>query len=113
VRSLVLAQHFGAGREIALFRHTRCGGTTFTSDQVREKLVARAPGSAEVASEVAKIDFHEFSDIEAALRENIDFLKNHPLLLKETVITGWAYEVETGKVRSSALVPMPRRCSPS
>jgi carbonic anhydrase len=99
MRSILVAQYLGAGREIALFRHTGCGGLTFTTDQIREKLVSRAPGSAEVANEAAKIDFHGFSDIEKAIRENIDFLKNHPLVLKETLITGWVYEVETGKVR--------------
>jgi carbonic anhydrase len=113
MRSILIAQHLGAGREIALIRHTGCGGLTFTTDQIREKLVSRAPGSAEVANEAAKIDFLEFSNIEKAIRENIDFLKNHPLVLKETLITGWVYEVETGKVRSFSLVPIPCRCSPS
>lgn len=70
---------------------------TFTSPGLK-KLVKDSDPSNPGLEAVDHIDFLEFSDLEQSVKEDVKFLQESPLVLKETVITGWVYEVETGKV---------------
>lgn len=72
---------------------------TFSSNYLRSIVKKAHPGDANVASEVDAIDFLEFSELESSIKNDVKFLQESPLVLKETKITGWVYEVETGKVR--------------
>ena len=83
-------------REIALFHHTDCGMLTFTTPQLHLQLKSQFPAA---SAQIQEIDFLPFPDLEASVREDVAFFKENPLVLKETTITGWIYEVETGKVR--------------
>ena len=73
---------------------------TFTTAQLREKLKASTEaGDAErVAAAADGIQFLEFSDLDKAVKEEVEYVKAHPLILKETEVTGWVYHVESGKV---------------
>lgn len=101
IRSLVISQRLLGTREIAVFHHTDCGMLTFTTAQLREKLKASAEeGNAErVAAAADGIQFLEFSDLDRSIKDEVEFVKNHPLILKETEVTGWVYHVESGKIR--------------
>ncbi|TFY76600.1 hypothetical protein EWM64_g7413 [Hericium alpestre] len=99
VRDIVISQRLLGTREIALFHHTGCGILQVNTPKMREIVKAAAPGDKQVAHLVDHLEFHEFSDVERSVKKDVEWLKAHPLLLKETVITGWVYEVETGKVR--------------
>ncbi|EIN13386.1 carbonic anhydrase, partial [Punctularia strigosozonata HHB-11173 SS5] len=101
VRSLVICQRFTGAKEIALFRHTNCGGLTFTAESLRELILSAHPGDKEVAEAVEKVDLSGVTDVEDALNADLKFLHEHPLVLKDTLITGWIFDVETGKVRRS------------
>lgn len=81
---------------------------TFTTGQLRERLKASTEaGDAEkVAVAADGIDFLEFSDLDKAVEEEVEFVKGHPLILKETEVTGWVYHVESGKVSSGACDPV-------
>ena len=74
---------------------------TFTTGQLRERLKASAEaGEAEKVSAAAdRIDFLEFTDLDKAVKDEVEFVRAHPLILKETEVTGWVYHVESGKVR--------------
>lgn len=106
VRSLVISQRLLGTREIAIFHHTDCGMLTFTTPQLREKLKASAEeGDAEkIAAAADVIQFLEFSDLDKSVKEEVEFVKAHPLILKETEVTGWVYHVESGKVRVQFIV---------
>jgi carbonic anhydrase len=56
------------------------------------------PENAVVARAVDSIEFHEWSDLEASVERDVAFLKGHPLIVSGTVVTGWIFHVETGKV---------------
>lgn len=99
LRSIVISQYLLGTREIAIFRHTGCGMLTFTSEQVRKVIRETHPGNDAVAHAVDKLDFSEFSSLEESVKADIQFLKGNPLVLKETPITGWIYDVKTGKVK--------------
>jgi len=47
-----------------------------------------------------KSDFITFPDLEGAVKEDVDFLKGSKLIPEKIKVSGWVYEVETGKVRS-------------
>ncbi|KAI0058055.1 carbonic anhydrase [Artomyces pyxidatus] len=99
LRSIVVSQRLLGTREIAVFHHTGCGMQTFQTPQLRELVKEASPGDEEVSRTVDDIDFITFTDLDASVRSDVEWLKAHPLVLKESVITGWVYEVETGKVR--------------
>jgi carbonic anhydrase len=40
-----------------------------------------------------------FSDLEKAVRDDVAFLKANKLIPDEFPVSGWVYEVETGKTR--------------
>ena len=109
IRSLVISQRLLGTREIAVFHHTDCGMQTFTTAQLREKLKASTEaGDAEkVAAAADTIQFLEFSDLDKAVEEEVEYVKAHPLILKETEVTGWVYHVESGKVRYQIIVFLP------
>jgi len=88
-------------REIAVFHHTDCGMQTFTTGQLRERLKASAEAdeAGKVSAAADRIDFLEFTDLDKAVMDEVEFVRAHPLILKETEVTGWVYHVESGKVR--------------
>lgn len=45
-------------------------------------------------------DFLPFPKLEEAVKEDVEFLKGTKLVPESVKISGWVYEVETGKVRS-------------
>jgi len=94
LRSIVISQRLLGTREIAVFHHTDCGMLTFSTEQLR-KIVKDADGP---SAPVDNIDFLEFSDLHTSVKDDVKFLKENPLVLPETTITGWLHHVETGKV---------------
>jgi len=101
IRSLVISQRLLGTREIAVFHHTDCGMLTFTTPQLREILKGSAEGADTEKVSVAAdaIQFLEFSDLDKSVKDEVEFVRAHPLILKETEVTGWVYHVESGKVR--------------
>ncbi|KAJ3509802.1 hypothetical protein NLJ89_g5025 [Agrocybe chaxingu] len=97
LRSVVISQRLLGTREVAVFHHTDCGMLTFTNEQLHEKVKAEAPGNAAVAAAVDAIDFLPFSQLEESVKEDVAFLKENPLILDGTILTGWVYDVTTGK----------------
>ncbi|KAJ7368798.1 carbonic anhydrase [Mycena albidolilacea] len=98
LRSIIISQRLLGTREVAVFHHTDCGMLTFASDDVRSIVKDAAKGDANVAARVDAIDFLEFKNLEESVKDDVAWLKNEPLLLPETTITGWIYDVKNGKV---------------
>jgi len=64
-------------------------------------LVRKNLGEAAVAELAAfKGDFQAFPELEAAVKDDVEFLKGSKLIPDSVTISGWVYEVETGKVKS-------------
>ena len=49
--------------------------------------------------ELAGLDFQPFANLESGVRDDVDFLKKSKAIPAAVTISGWVYEVETGKVR--------------
>lgn len=95
-RSLVISQQLLGTTEVLIVKHTGCGMLTFDNTAARE-IVKKNKGD-EAADEVADLDFLTFPDLEQAVRDDVEWLKGRKIE-EGLKITGWVYEVETGKAR--------------
>ncbi|KAJ5287328.1 hypothetical protein N7478_003014 [Penicillium angulare] len=91
LRSIVISQQLLGTREIIIVHHTDCGMLTFTDDVIRGKI------RADLKQNVDHIAFLPFGDLRQSVLDDIQVLKESPLVL-DVPITGYLYEVETGKI---------------
>lgn len=96
LRSVLISQHLLGTREIILVKHTGCGMLTFTNIDAL-KVVAQNTGVGVLSS---TYDFQPFPDLEQAVKDDVEYLKNNGAVIHDGVaISGWVYAVETGKVK--------------
>jgi len=91
IRSLVVSQQLLGTREIILIAHTKCGLHGADETALRQRIEDSTGSSTEMG-------FGAFEDLEAMVREQVEVLKDEPILL-ETEVHGLIYEVETGRLR--------------
>ena len=96
IRSLAISQELLGTREIVVIHHTDCGMLTFTDDVIRERL-ATSLGE-EAGTLAAGMDFLPFPDVEESVRKDLAALKSSPLIRPDTPITGFVYDVATGRL---------------
>ncbi|KAI1177428.1 beta carbonic anhydrase clade D [Nemania sp. FL0916] len=96
-RSIVISEQLLGTREIILVKHTGCGMLTFSNDDAHG-IVKQNLGSA-AAGELAGLDFLPFPELDAAVKDDVEFLKGSATVPNDVTISGWVYEVETGQVR--------------
>ena len=76
-----------------IIHHTDCGMLTFTNQDIWDKL------EAETGTSASTIDFMPFSDVEDSLREDVETIRHNPFLPKDVEVSGWVYDVQTGRIR--------------
>jgi carbonic anhydrase len=92
VRSLVISQQLLGTREIVVVHHTDCGMLTFTDEQLRGKL-------RETLGQEADVAFLPFSDLDQSVRDDVAALRAERLLLPDVPVSGFVYDVKTGRLR--------------
>lgn len=95
-RSLVISQQLLGTTEVLLIKHTGCGMLTFDNEAARG-VVLKNKGEAAV-KEIEHLDFLTFPQLEEKVKEDVAWLKSKAIF-EGIRITGWVYEVESGKVR--------------
>lgn len=98
LRSLVISEQLLGTTEILVIKHTGCGMLTFKNDDVHA--VVEKNIGAEAKKELAGLDFQPFSNLEQAVKDDVKYLKESKAIPESAVVSGWVYEVETGKIRS-------------
>ncbi|KAK4138398.1 carbonic anhydrase [Trichocladium antarcticum] len=99
LRSIVISQQLLGTREIVLVKHTGCGMLTFENrDAVALVGESLGPGAAEELRQ-RKLDFLPFPELEKAVQADVEFLKGTRLVPDEVPVSGWVYEVESGRTR--------------
>jgi carbonic anhydrase len=93
LRSLIISEQLLGTREILILHHTDCGMLTFKNEDVYAK-VEEALGA-----DASGIDFLPFPDLDQSVRDDIQFLKDSPLIPDDVSIRGFVYDVKTGRVR--------------
>ncbi|KAF5345696.1 hypothetical protein D9758_015047 [Tetrapyrgos nigripes] len=102
LQSILIAQHWGT-RHFVLIKHSDCGGFHIVPDGFIENLKAHAKDPNAVES--AQLTIHRgfgTATIEQVVQGDVEYLRKHPLLFKETKISGWVFEDDTGKIRQVA-----------
>lgn len=92
IRSLVISQQQMGTREIVVLHHTDCGAQTFQNEEFQEHL------KAELGVDVSDQDFLPFQDVEESVREDMQLLRESPLIPDDVVISGAVYDVDTGSM---------------
>ncbi len=92
LRSLVISEQLLGTEEIVVIHHTDCGMLTFSNEDLRGKL------QAELGADAQDIDFLPFGDLEQSVRDDVEFLRNSPLIPESITITGAIYDVTNGKL---------------
>lgn len=91
IRSLVVSQQLLGTREVIVIGHTRCGLDRADEDALRQRIELSTGSSTQMG-------FGAFTDLEAMVREQVEVLRDEPVLL-DTEVRGLIYEVETGRLR--------------
>lgn len=74
---------------------------TFTDEELRKKLIKNPPkpNAPNVRAAADAIAFLPITtDLHTSVKEDVDFLKEHPLVLAETKFSGFIFHVENGKL---------------
>lgn len=99
LRSIIISEQLLGTTEILLIKHTGCGMLTFQNEDAYG-IVEKNLG-AEAAQELksSNLDFLPFPKLEAAVEDDVKYLKGTKLVPDSVTISGWVYECETGKTR--------------
>lgn len=108
IRSLVISYKLLGTKEFFVIHHTNCGMEFFTNDVIRDLLassletaalgpegfrdVGKGPGSRAAQF----IDFLTIPDQTQAVIDDVERIRNHPLVPKSIPIYGYVYDVKTG-----------------
>ncbi|KAJ9609600.1 hypothetical protein H2200_005928 [Cladophialophora chaetospira] len=97
LRSIIISEQLLGTQEIVLVKHTGCGMLTFKNEDAYG-IVEKTLGS-EASAELKSrgLDFLAFPKLEDAVKQDVEYLKNTKLVPDSVNISGWVYEVETGK----------------
>ncbi len=110
IRSIVISYKLLGTREWFVIHHTECGMLFFTNEKIRELLansletaklteqgfvdVGRGPGSR--AGEF--IEWLAIADQEQSVRDDVQRIREHPLIPASISIYGYIYDVKSGKL---------------
>jgi carbonic anhydrase len=92
IRSLAISQQLLGTNEVVVIHHTDCGMLTFSNEDLRKKL------KQELNADAEHIDFLPFKDLAQSVRDDVSTIKNSPLLLKNIAVSGFIYDVKSGRL---------------
>jgi carbonic anhydrase len=90
MEALVLGVHLLNVDRILVVPHTRCAVASNTEAELRERVAASA------GQDASWQPFNVIADQEAALREDVQKLRSHPLVPDSVEVGGFIYDVDTG-----------------
>ncbi|KAA8576255.1 hypothetical protein EYC84_006401 [Monilinia fructicola] len=99
LRSLVISQQLLGTNEILLIKHTGCGMLTFQNDDAVKLVGERLGEGAKEELQHFGDDFQSFTHLEAEVERDVHWLRAVDLIPRQVGVSGWVYEVESGKVR--------------
>lgn len=94
LRSLIISQHLLGTQEFMFIHHTDCGMLTFKEEELASALRNQSGTAA-----VAPGRFYAFSNLEEDVREQVQKVKSHPWIPKNTPVRGFIYDVKTGRLK--------------
>ncbi|KIN06783.1 hypothetical protein OIDMADRAFT_21737 [Oidiodendron maius Zn] len=113
IRTILLVSVLSEIKELKVIHHTDCGSLAFSDEWIRETVARNDPllpggpfksDALPWAEAISTQPFHmrpgdtERDRIERSVRQDVQYLKSHPLVKPATLITGWVYDLHTGLV---------------
>jgi carbonic anhydrase len=93
IRSLVISQRLLGTNEIVVIHHTDCGMLTFQNKDLAGKI------RADLGADASGWDFLPFSDLEQSVRDDVQTLRDSPLIPGNIPISGAIYDVRSGRLQ--------------
>ncbi len=93
IRSLVISSALLGTREFLVIHHTDCGMLTFTNEQLRDRL------HRDLDADASAVDFLPFGNLDESVRQDVAAIRLSPLLPKGIPVSGFVYDVRTGRLR--------------
>lgn len=93
LRSLVVSHRLLGTREVMVIGHTECGMQTFSSAELRRRLVDETGADPEEPA-----TFAAFEDVRESVAEGVQLLADHPWL--DVTARGFVYDVRTGRLEA-------------
>jgi carbonic anhydrase len=103
IRSLIISYKLLGTREFLVIHHTDCGMLTFSNEQLREML------QKDLHADASGIDFLPFSDLDESVRRDVDTIRSHPLIPDDISVSGYVFDVRTGRLREVVGAGVPAR----
>lgn len=93
LRSAIVSTNVLGTREIMVINHTGCGMMGCTDHGLREQLADQYG-----PTDQAPTDFHAFTELNSHVKDQVAILRDHLWVPRDTVIRGFTYDVQTGKL---------------
>ncbi len=93
IRSLVISSEVLGTREWFVIHHSDCGMETFSNEKISGDLRTTFD-----TNEGYFINWLTIPDREESVREDVNRLRNHPLVSRDIRISGYIFDVKTGKL---------------
>lgn len=92
LRSVVISERLLGTQAVAVIKHTDCGMLTFKNEDLYAKV------QEDLGADASDIDFLPFPELESAVREDVELLKNSPLVPDDIEVRGFVYDVQTRRL---------------
>ena len=92
LEALVLGVHLLSVDRILVVPHTRCAMASATEQELKERVGESAGVDASWHS------FHVVEDQQAALQDDVQKVRSHPLIPDTVLVGGFLYDVDTGRL---------------
>jgi len=93
LRSLIISEQLLGTNEIVVIHHTDCGMLSFKNEDLHRILADR------FGHDASDHDFMPFDDLEQSVRDDIAAIRASKFIPDDIAISGFIYEVETGRLR--------------
>lgn len=111
IRSAMLTCNFFGTTEIVIVQHTQCGMLSANATDLEKAFRDKGIDPDNIALDPTlpeqKLEKGAFAkwigmmdDVDETCMKTIEAFKNHPLIPKDVVISGWVWEVETRRLRA-------------
>lgn len=119
IRSAMLTCNFFGTKEIVILQHTQCGMLSANALDLENAFRAKGIDTDNIALDPTlpelKLEKGAFvkwvgmmDDVDETCMKTVETFKNHPLIPKDVVVSGWIWEVETRRLRVPTLDPEKR-----
>lgn len=96
LRSLIISYKLLGTRDFVVIHHTDCGMLTFANEELHDRL------RRDLGVDASGLDFLPFRDLEGSVREDMAAIRSSPFIPDDIRVTGFLYDVRSGRLQPVA-----------